>query len=68
MTFGIGIAIAMKGVRDAGFSRNRSKNAGSGPYPPSPTPHPLKTLFKISWDVSNTEEKLQQESQKCDHL
>ena len=61
MTFGIGIA--MKGVRDAGFSRNRSKNAGSGPYPSPP-----QTLFKISWDVSNTEEKLQQESQKFDHL
>ena len=68
MTFGIGIAIAMKGVRDAGFSRNRSKNAGSGPYPPPPPPPPLQTLFKISWDVANTEEKLQQDSQKFDHL
>ena len=42
MTFGIGIA--MKGVRDAGFSRNRSKNAGSGPYP-SPLSHVLSRPF-----------------------
>ena len=36
------------------------------PHPPPPPP--LQTLFKISWDASNTEEKLQQESQKCDHF
>ena len=35
---------------------------------PLPPPPPPQTLFKISWDVSNTEEKLQQESQKFDHL
>ena len=35
---------------------------------PTPPPSLPQTLFKISWDVSNTEEKLQQESQKFDHL